>query len=114
MYIEIMLQGLFRILHFDAPHYLGGWNGKSYIDICSHLTNLKSSYWSQKNDDCNGVVEEHFNKSYRVCVTSGILLVFFILLKDSYSFIKNILYHYINTKYAPRKTEQNDHHGQFS
>ena len=97
-----MLKSIFRIIHFDAPSYLGGWGGRSDIDICSHLTNLKSSFWHIKQEDCEDIIEENYNKSYRVFLSFGAVLIFFMILRDSYSAVKTILYHYLMSKVERR------------
>ena len=98
-----MLKSLFRIIHFDAPSYFGGWGGRSEVDICSYLTNLKSSFWIIKRTDCDEIIEDNFDKSYRVFLSFGAVLIFFMVLRDSYGAVKTILYHYIFKKFDARE-----------
>ena len=92
-----MIGRILRILHFEAPSYLGGWDGKSKVDICSHLTNLRSSFWLMKSEDCEIIIEENYKKNIRVLSSLGTLLFFFVALKDIYFVSKTMVYQLIKS-----------------
>ena len=58
-----------QILYLKGPSFgsFGFWNGKSYADICSQLTNVPSSTWESSyvlQDECKNLIEKNFNSFY--------------------------------------------------
>lgn len=43
-----------RFLYLNGPSLrgYGGWSGTDWPDICSHLSNVKASFWEQHPEEC--------------------------------------------------------------
>ena len=99
-----MLRSLWKVIYFDGPKYFGGWQGRSKFDICAQLTNLKSSYWMLKKEDCDEILDEHLERTFRVFSSFGTLFFILIVLKDTYGALKMICYEKMCSLLLPRTT----------
>lgn len=71
-----------RILFFDGPAFLGGWEGMQKHDICSQTTKTDSSIWIAQQEACEEMVEKLFT-AYKIGIAMPVyigLLVYALIL----------------------------------
>lgn len=82
-----------KLLYFNGPSMwgIGFWEGKNYEEICSHLTNVQSSFWLhsfEKQEMCLNIIE----KKYNAFSISLLIIIYFIFLFYSVKNITNIFF----------------------
>ncbi len=83
LYDTLLVSPMHR-LYFKGPDLnsfgfitLGFWKGKSEQSICSHLTSIPESHWMQHPDECDVLLQRHFD-AFLVMVETA-LYVFMIV-----------------------------------
>jgi hypothetical protein len=68
LYRKLILNNIARLYIF-GPRFagFGFWQGRSPEQICESITESSSSFWKLNMDECNRLINQHFN-SYVVLI----------------------------------------------
>ena len=63
-------------IYLNAPVALGGWGGKTPVEICSSLTHIDATFWFAHFDACQELIERKTGAF--VTWTSALFYLFFV------------------------------------
>lgn len=64
-------------LYLKGPKIFGLWGGDEFHDICVRLSGGESSFWARNINECNIIIDKHFESFYILIYTIVYLMLIY-------------------------------------